>query len=100
MTITIEQIAGRLAIAQLAIDLVVAENEISVAKGRYIEKIQKFEKKHGAVEGRLSRNKPEHSKVLAYTDEVYATYRRAIDDAYNVKRRLATAVRQHQRGAT
>ena len=97
--ITIDQIAGRLAIAQIAIDLIVAESAISTAKGRYIERIQKFEKKHGPIEGRLSRNNPEHAKALTYTDEAYAAYRHTIDHAYNVKRRLATAVRQHQQGA-
>jgi uncharacterized protein YhaN len=102
--ITIEELADRLSvaeflkIAQLAIDLVTAEQRARQAKFRYIDKIQEFEKKHGAIEHRLSMHKPEHAKARAYTDDAYLAYRYAKDQAYNVKRRLDTAVRRHQGG--
>lgn len=103
--ITIEQLADRLTvsaflkISQLAIDMVSAENAAREAKFRYIDKIQEFEKKYGEVAGRLSMHNPEHAAARAYTDESYGAYCAAKNLAYNVKRRLDTAVRQHQRGA-
>jgi hypothetical protein len=102
--ITLDQMADRLTvseflkIAQLAIDLVSAENAARQAKYRYIDKIQEFEKKFGAIAHRLSMDKPEHAKARAYTDDAYVAYRYARAEAYNVKRRLDTAVRRHQRG--
>ena len=102
--ITIEEMADRLIvaeflkIAQLAIDLVSAEHAARQAKFRYIDKIQEFEKKYGAVAGRLSMHKSEHAAARAYTDDAYAAYLDAKSQAHNIKRRLDTAVRRHQRG--
>lgn len=88
------QLIALLAAGEVAVQLLHAENATKVAKARYHDKIDQFEAKHGRAASRIDPSRPEHAKVIKYTNAEYEAYLDAKRKAGNVRRRLETASRK------
>lgn len=91
---SLPQLPGMLALAEIAVQLVRAEQARDAARAAYHERIRQFEKWHGRLQERLDPRNPKHKAVVVYSEEHYSKYCAAKRQVYNIKRRLQTAVRR------
>lgn len=95
--LTIAQIGPLLAVAQVSIAMRDAEMAVAAARSKYLDRLQKFERKNGRI-GILDKNCALHAEAIAYTAGAYEGFRAACRNLYNVKRRWRTACAKVQLG--
>jgi hypothetical protein len=97
--VSASQIALLIEIAALAMQDFNTQLAVNEAKYLYLERLSKFEAKHGRIDGRLDPRNPEHAGIVAFTKSRYDDYQRSKKSAYNARRRLVNACRRAQRGS-
>lgn len=92
-TFNINQVGQLLILAQLSISSHKAQNAVAAARDAYVERLKKYERKHGAV-GRIDPRDERCASAIAYTADEYAALMASRRAAYNIKRRLSNACRK------
>lgn len=92
-TFNLTEVGALLTLAQLSISMHQAQNAASFARFEYVERLKKYERKHGAI-GRLDPLNVDHVAAIAYTADAYKALLAARRNAYNIKRRWQTACRK------
>lgn len=85
-----KQISALLNIAQIAMDLVQAQNAIVSAKSAYYDRLASF-RGDFTHEERIDPCCPGSKEIIAFSKDAFDAYKAAKRKAYNVQRRLRTA---------
>lgn len=82
-----KQVNALLHIAQIAMELVQAQNVIASTKAAYYDRLGEFDDREGSIDPRC----PESAAIIEFSKDAFAAYKAAKRKAYNVTRRLRTA---------
>lgn len=92
--VSASQIALLIEVAVLSMQHFRQNLAVDEAHRVYIESINKFERKHGRVAGRIDPDNPDHAKIIKATKVQYDARQDALRERYNLHRRLGTACRK------
>lgn len=89
-----DALAQVMLVFQATMDLWGAEKTANSTRRDYHQSIQRYEKLHGPLVGRLSAESEAHAGVRKFTANTYEAHQTAKSKVYNAKRRLNTACRK------